>query len=170
MTSSKTTSSTTDSLAFSTQPDYYKLLEIPETATPDQIKRAYRAAMKRSHPDRATAEQKEESERLTRFLNEAYRVLTDPAERRKYDMDRRATAIQDELMSRYVGGFGMPGGRNDVYEEILAAAREQNRQQRRRHDRHATRGLLTMFVLLLIAALLVLFAWAILGSLGDKLF
>jgi DnaJ-class molecular chaperone len=151
-----------------TLPDYYGALGIAETATPDQIKRAYRAAMKRFHPDRASSDDKAESERLARFLNEAYRVLTDPAERRKYDSGRRSAAIQDEVMNRYFGGFGVPGGRNDVYEEILAAAREHNRQERRRHDRHATVSLLRLFMLLLAAGVVLVLLWGVVASIVER--
>ncbi|MBX3070305.1 MAG: J domain-containing protein [Thermomicrobiales bacterium] len=152
----------------STLPDYYGALGIAETATPDQIKRAYRAAMKRVHPDRASLEAKAESERMARFLNEAYRVLTDPAERRQYDTNRRSAAIQDEVMNRYFGGFGVPGGRNDVYEEILAVAREQNRQERRRNDRHATASLLRLFTVLLAVGIVLVLLWGIVASIVER--
>ena len=148
-------------------PDYYRLLEIDERATPEQIKRAYRAAMKRIHPDRARPEDREIAEQRARTLNEAYRVLTDPALRRQYDTERRSVAIQDEIMGRYFGGFGVPGGRNDVYDEIMEAARQENRRQRSRNDRLATTSLLTMFLILLVFGLSVLLIWAVIASIFD---
>lgn len=144
--------------------DLYMLLGVTETATPEQIKRGYRAAMMRIHPDRAKPDDREKAERQARELNEAYRVLTDPALRRQYDTERRSSAMQDEIMNRYFGGFGVPGGRNDVYEEIMAVARQENRRQRARHDRHATTSLMTMFLILLVAGIVVLLIWGAVSS------
>ena len=151
-------------------PGYYLLLEIDERATPVEIKRAYRAAMKRIHPDRARPEERDVAEQHARMLNEAYRVLTDPALRRQYDTEQRSASIQDEIMGRYFGGFGVPGGRNDVYEEIMEAARQENRRQRKRNDRLATTSLLTMFLILLAIGLAALLLWAVIGSIFDGVF
>ncbi len=71
-------------------------------------------------------------------------------------------------MSRYFGGFGMPGGRTDVYDQIMAAAREEQRHQRRKNDRHATRSLLTMFAILLVAGVVALLLWGIAASIGGR--
>ncbi|SDE32857.1 DnaJ domain-containing protein [Rhodospira trueperi] len=64
---------------------YYIMLGIPPTADLASIKRAYRARSKLLHPDRnpsphASAE--------FHALNEAYRVLADPAARHAYDTGR----------------------------------------------------------------------------------
>ncbi len=144
--------------------DLYALLGVSETATPEQIKRGYRAAMMRIHPDRAEPNERERAELQARELNEAYRVLTDPALRRQYDTERRSAVVQDEIMNRYFGGFGVPGGSNDVYEEIMEIARQENRRQRAKHDRHATTSLLTMFLILLAAGIVFLLIWGAVSS------
>jgi curved DNA-binding protein len=63
--------------------DYYKTLGIEKTATPEQIKKAYRKLARQHHPDvnpnDATAEQK------FKEINEANEVLSDPEKRQKYD-------------------------------------------------------------------------------------
>ncbi|MGD9713849.1 MAG: DnaJ domain-containing protein [Thermomicrobiales bacterium] len=150
-------------------PDFYRLLGIEEHATPEQIKRAYRAGMKRIHPDRARPDDRPQAEQQARTLNEAYRVLVDPDRRRRYDDERRSSAIQDEIMGRYFGGFGVPGGRNDVYEEIMNAAREENRQQRRKNDRYATTSLLSMFLILLLSGVVIVLLWGVIASLAGSL-
>ena len=87
------------------QEDHYSLLGVPFTATHAEITRAYRRAMKRAHPDRQLPERRLASEDLARRLNAAYTILADPLKRQAYDRTIRQQVIQDQIMSRYVGGF-----------------------------------------------------------------
>ena len=57
------------------------------TATTDEIRRAYRALARRHHPDAAGASSAAEMA----AVNEAWRVLSDPARRAVYDASLRAT-------------------------------------------------------------------------------
>lgn len=65
--------------------DYYSLLGIPRDATAEEIRAAYRKAIKKWHPD-VNRENITLSSLMTSQLNEAYHVLIDPSERRKYDL------------------------------------------------------------------------------------
>lgn len=56
--------------------NYFSLLGVKETATPEQIKEAYRARMKLLHPDRFI--------NISQRLNQAYETLMDAEKRRKY--------------------------------------------------------------------------------------
>ncbi|MCW5745027.1 MAG: J domain-containing protein [Alphaproteobacteria bacterium] len=71
--------------------DYYTILGIPPEATTHQLKAAFRALVKRYHPD-TTSLRRRRAETRFHDVNEAYRVLSDPGLRRVYDMRRRAAA------------------------------------------------------------------------------
>ncbi len=62
--------------------DYYELFDIARTATADEVRDAYVRLVKRVHPDSGG------SAALFRQVEEAYRVLSDPAARQRYDRER----------------------------------------------------------------------------------
>lgn len=64
--------------------DYYEILGVEKTATPDEIKKAYRSLAKKYHPDVST-EPKDVAEAKFKELSEAYEVLSDPEKRKMYD-------------------------------------------------------------------------------------
>ncbi len=63
--------------------DYYATLGVARTATPDEIKKAFRALARLHHPD--VAKNKAAGEEKFKEINEAYEVLGDPDKRKKYD-------------------------------------------------------------------------------------
>src|SRR2546423_8270526 len=69
--------------------DYYAILGLTPTASPAEIRRAYRERARRLHPDVNRA-----PDAAARFatLAEAYETLSDPARRRAYDLVRTGVA------------------------------------------------------------------------------
>lgn len=64
--------------------DYYQTLGVDKTATPDQIKKAYRKLAMKWHPDR-NPDDKANAESKFKEIGEAYSVLSDEDKRKKYD-------------------------------------------------------------------------------------
>jgi len=63
--------------------DYYTILGVSKTATPEEIKRAYRKLARKHHPDVNPGNS--EAEEKFKDLNEANEVLSNPETRSKYD-------------------------------------------------------------------------------------
>src|ERR1700684_3783194 len=79
------------------QKDYYKTLGVPKTATPAEIKKAYRELARKDHPD-ANKGSTETEERF-KEITEADNVVSDEKQRKEYD----------EARSMF-GGFRVPAG------------------------------------------------------------
>lgn len=63
---------------------HYDNLQISESAGQEVIKGAYKYLSQKWHPDK-NPERREEAERITRIINEAYAVLSDPQRRAEHD-------------------------------------------------------------------------------------
>jgi molecular chaperone DnaJ len=79
--------------------DYYQTLGVPEKASAEEIKKAYRKLAKTHHPDANRGDAKA-AERF-KEIGEAYSVLSDPEKRKQYDQMKRLGGL---------GGFGGFGG------------------------------------------------------------
>jgi molecular chaperone DnaJ len=67
-----------------TEPDYYRVLGVPETASHDELQEAYRSLARAYHPDRSGGD----TAGRFREVQEAWEVLGNPARRRVYDARR----------------------------------------------------------------------------------
>lgn len=76
--------------------NYYELLEIPPTASADEVRKAFRRQIARYHPDKVQHLGREfqtmAADRASQ-LTEAYRILSDERLRAEYDQARAAAAI-----------------------------------------------------------------------------
>lgn len=81
--------------------DYYAILGVPRDAGPDEIKKAFRALARETHPD-ANPDDPTADARF-REIAEAYEVLSDPDRRRRYD--RGDTVDLGDLFGAGFGGL-----------------------------------------------------------------
>jgi len=63
--------------------EYYDILNVPVTATPEEIKKSYRKLALKYHPDKNP--DNKEAEDMFKKISEAYQILSDPEKRTKYN-------------------------------------------------------------------------------------
>jgi len=99
--------------------DYYKILGVDKSASPENIKKAYRKLAMKYHPDRNKSNK--EAEEKFKEISEAYAVLSDTEKKKQYDMfgaeGFQQRYSQDDIFSSYdfsnifkEFGFGNAGG------------------------------------------------------------
>ncbi|KAK6462922.1 hypothetical protein DFJ63DRAFT_98907 [Scheffersomyces coipomensis] len=66
--------------------DLYEILEISESATDLEVKKAYRKLALKYHPDKASEDERSEAEQKFKDISHAYDILGDETKRRDYDM------------------------------------------------------------------------------------
>lgn len=64
--------------------DYYKILEIKQSASKEEIKSAYRKMALKWHPDKNT---QRDTTKEMQDVNEAYHILYDDIKRKRYDLE-----------------------------------------------------------------------------------
>src|SRR5579859_5372421 len=104
--------------------DYYKVLDVPKTATEAEIKKAYRRLAMKVHPDR-NPNDKDAEERF-KEAKEACEVLTDAQKRAIYDQHGHAgidAASRGGGRSGFTAGDAFSDIFGDVFGDIFGAAR-----------------------------------------------
>jgi curved DNA-binding protein len=106
--------------------DYYQILGVQRSATPDEIKKAFKKLASKHHPDKGG--DKAEFQRI----QEAYGVLGDPQKRAQYDRPRPQININGINMSF---GDGDAAFNFDNIFEIFGRKMHQHQQQQARQQR-----------------------------------
>ena len=102
-----------------TKRDYYEVLGVGRDASEDEIKRAFRKVARQYHPDlQSDPQEKKRAEEKFKEANEAYEVLSNAENRKRYDMFGHAGGPQG------FGGaegfdFGRGGGFGDIFGDIF---------------------------------------------------
>ena len=98
-----------------TKRDYYEILEITKSASPEEIKKAYRKMAIKFHPDKNPGDAA--SEDKFKEAAEAYEVLSDGNKKARYDQYGHAGMSGN---SGFGGGGGFGGGMNmdDIFSQF----------------------------------------------------
>ena len=112
--------------------DYYAVLGVDESASPEEIKKVYRKLARKYHPD---VSKEEDADAQFKALGEAYEVLKDPEKRAEYDELRKYGAKSDgsfEPPPGWQSASGFAGGGytdadagefSDFFEQMFGAGR-----------------------------------------------
>jgi len=110
--------------------DYYEVLEVDRSANQDEIKKAYRKAALKYHPDRNP--NNKDAEQRFKDAAEAYEILSDDTKRRRYDQygheglrpgaDFHGFANVQDIFSNFGDIFGQSFG-GSIFEEVFSEGR-----------------------------------------------
>ncbi|PKI55048.1 hypothetical protein CRG98_024555 [Punica granatum] len=107
---------------------YYQTLGVSKNATPDELKKAYKKAAIKNHPDKGGDPEK------FKELAHAYEVLSDPEKREIYDQ------YGEDALKEGMGGGGAAHDPFDIFETFFGggfgggASSSRGRRQKRGED------------------------------------
>src|SRR5208337_2659848 len=97
-------------MATTTNKDYYATLGVKKTATPEEIRKAFRKAARRYHPDVNPGDKR--AEEKFKEISEANDILSDEKKRKVYDQlgfySDQIDPAQAEAYARQQAGGGRP--------------------------------------------------------------
>jgi molecular chaperone DnaJ len=99
------------------KPDYYHTLGVDKSATPDDMKKAYRKLAMQYHPDKNPGDHKAEAK--FKEISEAYGVLSDEQKRAAYDRFGHAAFENGGGRGGPGGGFDFGGSFADIFDEMF---------------------------------------------------
>lgn len=111
--------------------DYYNILGVSKTATPDDIKRAYRKLARKYHPDVNPGNP--EAEEKFKEINEANEVLSNPEKREKYDSfgqywkQAEVSGTPPRGSDTYAQGFDQYSNFDDFINDLLGGLGDRTR-------------------------------------------
>ena len=114
--------------------DYYEVLGVKKDASAEEIKKAYRKAAMKYHPDRNPGDK--EAEEKFKECGEAYEVLSDDGKRQRYDQFGFAgvdpsygAGGNGPYGAGGFGGFGDFGDLGDIFGEFFGGGRSSRASQ-----------------------------------------
>ena len=121
--------------------DYYKILGVEKTASPEELKKAFRKLAHKYHPDKPNGDEEKFKE-----LNEAFQVVGNKEKREKYDQFGSDFDSQggfgggagwEDFMNAARGGGGFSGGGidlGDIFGDLFGGGGGRGARQRRGSD------------------------------------
>lgn len=92
--------------------NYYKVLEVNDNASPEEIKKSYRKLSMKYHPDKNLGDPS--SQEKFQKISEAYETLGNPEKKQEYDMSRNNPFIR--MMGQNMGSPMSGGDSSDIHE------------------------------------------------------
>jgi len=96
--------------------DYYRILGVPDNASQEGIKKAFRKLAFKYHPDTNPGSEKKSEEKF-KEINEAYGVLGDKGKRQQYDFTRKAPFTGTSYDTGY---SGFPYSQQDIFKDTFS--------------------------------------------------
>ncbi|MCI8410846.1 MAG: J domain-containing protein [Clostridia bacterium] len=113
--------------------NYYKILDLDTSRVSiDEVKVAYRLAAKKYHPDLNVGD--ELAEERIKDINEAYKVLSVPASKRKYDR------IWNSHFSKGKKAFSGKGEKSSIFNVFLGNIDDNDRKQNKEKNKNPIKG------------------------------
>ena len=97
--------------------DYYKVLDVPRTASSDDIKKSYRRMAMKFHPDRNPGDK--DAEEKFKEAKEAYETLSDDGKRALYDQHGHAGIDAARQGGGPGGGFGGAENFGEMFGDVF---------------------------------------------------
>lgn len=99
-----------------TETSFYETLGVEKHSSEQDIKKAYKKAALKYHPDKAPEGERKSYEERFKKISHAYEILSDPEKRRVYDTHGEAGLNAQEAGGFPQGGFSGFGGGGDPFE------------------------------------------------------
>ncbi|GAA5854228.1 hypothetical protein JCM8547_001742 [Rhodosporidiobolus lusitaniae] len=137
--------------ALSTDVDHYAVLGLSRTATRKEIKERFYDLSRKHHPDAPSTSSETPDQRLAKFqqLSNSYSILSDPDQRRSYDLQRGGSAQPAHRRrpghhhpgyTSASGGMGYSGGRGGGGMGMGGSENEDRRERANYAWQHPKRG------------------------------
>ncbi|XWS71203.1 hypothetical protein CRYUN_Cryun03dG0118700 [Craigia yunnanensis] len=134
--------------------DFYLILGVEPSVLSAEIKRAYRKAALRHHPDKAVQslgrnengddrlwkeireEAHQDADKLFKIIGEAYAILSDPIKRSRYDLEEETRNVQ----KKHTGGTSRAATDAQSYSFDRSGSRQPWREVRRSYGYSSSKG------------------------------